>query len=82
MSLSLIAQSMAKEENLRNEGDLNTTEERRKWKERVMHRSMKPGLNFKLSMGNIINLTPPMNVTEEELSRAFSIIEKSIGDVS
>lgn len=50
--------------------------------ERVMYRSMELGLNFKLSMGNIINLTPPMNVTEEELSRAFSIIEKAIGDVS
>ncbi|TVQ66399.1 MAG: aspartate aminotransferase family protein [Balneolaceae bacterium] len=50
--------------------------------ERVMYRSMELGLNFKLSMGNIINLTPPMNVTEEELSKAFSIIHQSLLEVS
>lgn len=49
--------------------------------EKVMYRSMELGLNFKLSMGNILNLTPPMNVTEDELSRAFGIIDQALTDL-
>lgn len=46
--------------------------------EKVMYRCMDLGLNFKLSMGSTINLTPPLNVEMEELEQAFSIIEKAL----
>ena len=47
-----------------------------------MYKSFELGLNFKLSMGCIINLTPPMNVTKEELEKAFLIIDQAITEVS
>ncbi len=46
--------------------------------ERVMYRALAAGLNFKLSMGNILTLTPPLTVTREELDRAFLILEQAL----
>ncbi|NBC66306.1 MAG: aspartate aminotransferase family protein [Bacteroidetes bacterium] len=46
--------------------------------EKVMYHSLEKGLNFKLSMGSTLNLTPPMNVTKSELTRAFLIIHQSL----
>lgn len=43
--------------------------------EKVMYYCLENGLNFKLSMGCIINLTPPINITSKDLNRAFDIIE-------
>lgn len=48
----------------------------------VMYRALELGLNFKLSMGCIINLTPPMNVSESELDNAFNIIEQAIKELT
>lgn len=45
---------------------------------RVMYQCIRNGLNFKLSMGSTINLTPPMTVLEEELDLAFSIIDNAL----
>ena len=50
--------------------------------EKVMYRSNELGLNFKLSMGNIINLAPPINVRIEELRKAFSVIDQALGELS
>ena len=50
--------------------------------ERVMYACLERGLSFKLTMGNIITLCPPLTITEEELDRAFDIIEESIEFVS
>lgn len=47
----------------------------------VMYRCMELGLNFKLSMGCIINLTPPLNVTQNELELAFSIIDQALSEL-
>ena len=47
----------------------------------VMYHCIQYGLNFKLSMGSTINLTPPMTVKKSELDRAFSIIDKAISEV-
>lgn len=46
--------------------------------EEVMYRSIELGLNFKLSMGNVVNLTPPMNVSVRQLEDAFNIIDKAL----
>lgn len=47
----------------------------------IMYHCIRNGLNFKLSMGSTINLTPPMTVLEEELDLAFSIIDNALSEV-
>lgn len=48
---------------------------------RVMYHCIRNGLNFKLSMGSTINLTPPMTVSKEELDSAFKIIDNALSEV-
>ena len=50
--------------------------------EKVMYTCMTNGLNFKLSMGSTINLTPPINVSKEQIDQAFTIIINAIKDVA
>lgn len=49
--------------------------------EKVMYRCMENGLSFKLSMGCIINLTPPLNIEFSQLDDAFSIIANALNYV-
>ncbi len=49
--------------------------------EEVMYRALGKGLSFKLTMGNIITLTPPLIISREEMDRALEIIEESIAEV-
>ncbi len=46
--------------------------------ERVMYRCLSDGLNFKLTMGNIVTLTPPLQIREEEMTQALAILERAI----
>ena len=50
--------------------------------QRVMYRSLENGLSFKITMGNILTLTPPLTVTEEQMDTALAIIDEAIGWVS
>ena len=50
--------------------------------EQIMYAALEKGLSFKLTMGNIITLCPPLTVTEDELMRAFDIVEECIEMVS
>ena len=50
--------------------------------ESVLYRALEEGLSFKNSMGNIITLTPPLIVTDDQLDRALDIIEQCIGEVA
>jgi len=43
--------------------------------EAVMYCALSRGLSFKLTMGNIITLTPPLTITQDELDRALGIID-------
>jgi 4-aminobutyrate aminotransferase len=43
--------------------------------EEVLYRALSKGLNFKLSMGNIITLAPPLNITREQIDQAFDILD-------
>ncbi len=43
-----------------------------------MYRSLAKGLSFKLTMGSILTLTPPLTITREEMDRALGIIEESL----
>jgi len=46
--------------------------------EEVMYRALSKGLSFKLTMGNIITLTPPLTITKAEMDRALDIVEACI----
>src|SRR3954468_5156407 len=46
--------------------------------ERVMYHCLSNGLNFKLTMGNIITLTPALTITRSEMDKALDILEAAI----
>jgi 4-aminobutyrate aminotransferase len=50
--------------------------------EQVMYHSLANGLNFKLTMGNIVTLTPALTITRPEMDRALDILEAAIRHVS
>jgi len=58
--------------------DRTTREKASDAAERVLYASLAQGLSFKLTMGNIITLTPPLTITKEELDKALDIIESCI----
>jgi 4-aminobutyrate aminotransferase len=49
--------------------------------ERVMYACLEAVLNFKITMGNILTLTPPLTVTDAEMDKALAILEKAISEV-
>lgn len=49
--------------------------------EKVMYKCLSGGVSFKLTMGNIITLTPALVITKEEMDFALGVIEKSIEEV-
>lgn len=49
--------------------------------EDVMYKCLEKELSFKLTMGNIITLTPPLTITKEEMEKALRIIDESIYEV-
>ena len=48
--------------------------------ERVLYGCLSMGLSFKLAMGNVLTLTPPLNIEETELERAVGIIDRALSD--
>lgn len=50
--------------------------------ERVMYSALHRGLNFKITMGNILTLTPPLTITQPELDQALDILDSSIAEIS
>jgi len=49
--------------------------------ESVMYAALSKGLSFKLTMGNILTLTPALTITKEEMDEALCIIDASITEV-
>ncbi len=49
--------------------------------EAVMYAALSKGLSFKLTMGNIITLTPALTITRKEMDQALDIIEGCIAEV-
>ena len=47
--------------------------------ETVMYEALARGLSFKLTMGNILTLTPALTITEEEMAEAIGIIDECLG---
>ncbi|MBV8915559.1 MAG: aminotransferase class III-fold pyridoxal phosphate-dependent enzyme [Acetobacteraceae bacterium] len=46
--------------------------------EAILYRALDRGLSFKTTMGNVLTLTPPLIVTEDQMGRALDIIEEAI----
>jgi 4-aminobutyrate aminotransferase len=46
--------------------------------EKVMYQCLGEGLSFKISAGNVIQLSPALTINREELATAIDIIDKSI----
>jgi 4-aminobutyrate aminotransferase len=61
--------------------DKKTRERAEDEAETVMYACLSKGLSFKLTMGNIITLTPALIITKEELDQALDIIENCIADL-
>ena len=49
--------------------------------DRVLYLALERGLNFKVSMGNVITLSPPLVITEPEMDRALDILEACLREV-
>ena len=49
--------------------------------EAVMYAALSRGLSFKLTMGNILTLTPALTITRGEMDRALEIIEACLSEV-
>jgi 4-aminobutyrate aminotransferase len=50
--------------------------------EQVMYSALSNGLSFKLTMGNIITLTPPLTITQPEMDRALAILERCFAELA
>jgi 4-aminobutyrate aminotransferase len=46
--------------------------------DRILHRCLENGLSFKTTMGNVLTLTPPLIVTEDQMDKALGILEDAI----
>ena len=49
--------------------------------EAVMYSALSKGLSFKLTMGNIITLTPALTIKKEEMDKALDIIDECLTEV-
>jgi 4-aminobutyrate aminotransferase len=47
----------------------------------VMYAALSRGLNFKLAMGNVINLSPPLVITRDEMTQALGILDAALSEV-
>ena len=47
-----------------------------------MYKCMEKGLSFKLTMGNICTLCPPLIIEKEQLDDALDILESCIDEVA
>ncbi len=46
--------------------------------EQILYNCLKRGLSFKVSSGNVLTLTPPLVITEQELHLALDILESEV----
>jgi 4-aminobutyrate aminotransferase len=49
--------------------------------EQIMYSALAKGLSFKLSMGNILTLTPPLTITKAEMDKALDVLEACFEEV-
>lgn len=61
--------------------DRDTKEPARDAAEEIYYRALEQGLSFKITMGSVVTLGPPLIITEKEMNLALDIVEKAISDV-
>jgi len=61
--------------------DRQTKEPATEEAEQVMYSALSKGLNFKVTMGSIITLTPPLTITKQEMDRALNILDECLKEV-
>ena len=49
--------------------------------EAIMYAALEKGLSIKLSMGNILCMTPPLIITRDEMDSAMTIIDQCLSEV-
>lgn len=49
--------------------------------EKVMYACLNKGLSFKVSQGNVLQLSPPLIITRAELSKALAVLEEALEEV-
>ena len=57
--------------------NLESKEKNNDLAENILYDCLSNGLSFKVSQGNVLTLTPPLIITEEELKSALKILENS-----
>ena len=50
--------------------------------EQVLYNCLEKGLSFKISGGNVLQLSPALTIAREELKKALDILEQSLEDVT
>jgi len=50
--------------------------------EQVFYRALDLGLSFKITMGNVLTLTPPLIATDGQMEQAVSILDTALTEVS
>jgi 4-aminobutyrate aminotransferase len=60
--------------------DRETKEPANDLAEDVFYRALDKGLSFKITMGNVLALTPPLILTQDEMDRALDIVDEAIGE--
>ena len=50
--------------------------------ERLLYRCLELGLSFKVSQGNVIQLSPPLNIARADLVRAITILDRALGEIA
>jgi 4-aminobutyrate aminotransferase len=61
--------------------DRKTKEPATEEAEQVMYSALNKGLNFKVTMGSIITLTPPLTITAQQMDKALNILDECIQEV-
>jgi 4-aminobutyrate aminotransferase len=56
----------------------NTKEKATEEAEKVMYECLKQGLSFKVSAGNVLQLSPALTISRKELDTALNILDKSL----
>ena len=49
--------------------------------ERVMYSALARGLSFKVTMGSILTLTPPLIISRSDMARALDILEECLAEL-
>ena len=50
--------------------------------EQVLYAALEKGLSFKVSMGNVLNLSPPLIATRDEIDRAMTVLNECFTEVA